>query len=506
LKSKHKHPSLTNLVNLAFGLVFATVVGPFTLRAETSIIDSLKQVIETAQDDSNKVIILNQLCWEYEYQDQNLAKKYVMAANDLAHKLDYQRGLVSSYILKGHLAADLGQHELAIKQYQTSLKFANKLNYAKGIANSYVCIGLIYDEQHGNYPRALNYYLSALKLYEQIGAKRQLGMIYNNIGTLYSSIGDDENAMEYNLKSLKIKKERGNTRGMAYGYSNVGLIHKKRGDYSKALDHYFKALRMLEVLDDSVVIATVYMNISSCYYLLGIYPVAKKYLLKGLKISEDLREIDGAIAFHNWLGLIYMKLGKFHESEHYLKLAEGRAEHIEHLENLRFAYEGLSALYDTTSRYDLALHYFKLYQEVKDSLFNETKSKEIGKLEARHEFEMEDQERKRMEEERSRILIAQTERRNLLQYSGILIFIVAFFITLLYSGKLNIPIQLAEGGVFFAFLLIFEFLLVLTDPSIEQYTGGEPAYKLLINAGLAGLIFPLHSIAETKLKQRIFSG
>ena len=145
-----------------------------------------------------------------------------------------------------------------------------------------------------------------------------------------------------------------------------------------------------------------------------------------------------------------------------------------------------------------------LYTSLKDSTFNEEKSKDLGKLEARHEMQKAEAERKRLKIEQSGLESARIDRRNLLQYSGILIFIVAFFITLLFSGRLNIPVRLAEGGIFFTFLLVFEFLLVLTDPYLEQYTGGEPAYKLIINAGLAGLIFPLHSIAETRLKRRLF--
>ena len=122
----------------------------------------------------------------------------------------------------------------------------------------------------------------------------------------------------------------------------------------------------------------------------------------------------------------------------------------------------------------------------------------------KREQEIAEIERKRIEAEQAKILAKQIERRHLLQYSGILIFIVAFFITLLFSGKLNIPIRLAEGGIFFTFLLIFEFILVLSDPYIENWTGGEPAFKLLINASLAAMIFPLHSLAEENMKRRLF--
>ncbi len=149
------------------------------------------------------------------------------------------------------------------------------------------------------------------------------------------------------------------------------------------------------------------------------------------------------------------------------------------------------------------MEHYKQYSTLKDSVFNEEKSKDIGKLEAKHEFEMVEMERKRIEEEQARILSEKINRRNLLQYSGALIFIVCLLIAITFSGKLNIPVRFVEGIIFFTFLLLFEFILVYLDHFIENLTGGEPAYKLLINAGLAALFFPLHSLAETKMKQRL---
>jgi len=167
--------------------------------------------------------------------------------------------------------------------------------------------------------------------------------------------------------------------------------------------------------------------------------------------------------------------------------------------------EFISHLYDTTGQYKLALEHYKKYTIAKDSLFNEEKSKDIGKLEAKHEFETQEIERKRKEEEEIRIEEEKENRRNNLQYSGILIFLVVLIIGISFSGRFSIPIRLAEGMVFFTFLLFFEFTLVLLDPYIENWTGGEPAYKLVINAGLAGAIFPLHSFFESKLKGRVLT-
>ena len=63
--------------------------------------------------------------------------------------------------------------------------------------------------------------------------------------------------------------------------------------------------------------------------------------------------------------------------------------------------------------------------------------------------------------------------------------------------------KFAEGLIFFTFLLFFEFCLVLLDPLIEDWSGGEPLYKLLFNAILAGAIFPAHAFFENTLKNRL---
>jgi len=153
-------------------------------------------------------------------------------------------------------------------------------------------------------------------------------------------------------------------------------------------------------------------------------------------------------------------------------------------------------------------------------LFNEEKSKDLGKLEAKHEFETAEIERKRAEEERLAKLKAAEDRRNNLQYSGISIFLILLVTTLLFGvnskqsplqgGRwrnairgVALPTRMFEGLIFLTFLLFFEFTLVLLDPYIEQYSSGAPAIKLGFNALLAAMIFPLHSLFENKLKSRL---
>ena len=85
----------------------------------------------------------------------------------------------------------------------------------------------------------------------------------------------------------------------------------------------------------------------------------------------------------------------------------------------------------------------------------------------------------------------------------ILIALLVLFGGVLSLGFVKVSPRMAEGIIFFSFLILFEFLLVLADPYIDGWSGGAPGFKLLFNAGIAALIFPAHAFFEAKIKVRL---
>ncbi|MBL4652315.1 MAG: tetratricopeptide repeat protein, partial [Flavobacteriales bacterium] len=163
----------------------------------------------------------------------------------------------------------------------------------------------------------------------------------------------------------------------------------------------------------------------------------------------------------------------------------------------------LSKVEKKQGNFQKALELYELHIQMRDSIKNESTQKATIRQQTKYEFEkaqlIKEQEKKesiRQEQER-------TQRRDNLQYSIILVAILSVFGMVLSLGFLSVTAKMAEGLIFFAFLLFFEFLLVLTDPYVDGLTGGEPIYKLLLNAVLAGLIFPAHSFFEHLLKKRL---
>jgi len=439
------------------------------------------------------------------------------------------KGMAGSYNNIGIIYLQQSSYPQALEYYFKSLKIYKALGEkSTALANSYNNIRAIYRNQ-SFYPKALEYYFKSFKIYKQLGNKKGMALSYNNMGIIYYNQSSYPQALEYYIKALNIYEDLGEkSTASANSYNNIGVIYKNQSSYPHALGYYFKALKIFEKLGDKKGIALSYDNVAKLYTSFfdndtlekGLFltvqqdslHVAHHELLdfamifeqKALLFDKELSDEYHTTLTLSGIGSIYVRKKEFEKAIEHFEQAFLLADSIGALQRGSVAHSGLAECYEHLGNHKLALEHYKQFTTLQDSVFNEEKSKDIGKLEARHEMEMAEIKRKQEEEEQERILEQQTRRRHLLQYSGILIFIVAVFITLLFSGRLNIPVQLAKGGVFFTFLIVFEFLLVLIDPYIEQWTGGEPTYKLMVNASLAGLFLPLHNFAESKLRQRLF--
>jgi len=134
-----------------------------------------------------------------------------------------------------------------------------------------------------------------------------------------------------------------------------------------------------------------------------------------------------------------------------------------------------------------------------DSIFNESNAAEIGRLEARHEIENAQQEEHARAQAEAQQLADETQRRNNLQYLGIMAILAMLMLGLRFLRHTRLPNWLANGLVFTAFLMLFEFISILADPWVEAYTGGVPLPKLAINLLMAGLFTPLHGWLQRRL-------
>ncbi|CAF1692108.1 unnamed protein product, partial [Adineta ricciae] len=70
-----------------------------------------------------------------------------------------------------------------------------------------------------------------------------LASSYNNIGMVYSDMGDYSKALEYYERASTIQQQSlpPNHPDLASSYNNIGMVYSDMGDYSKALEYYERA-------------------------------------------------------------------------------------------------------------------------------------------------------------------------------------------------------------------------------------------------------------------------
>ena len=465
-------------------------------------IDSLDKLLQTDIHDTSRIITLNALGRAWMYRTPDTAIILSNQALELAVKSDDMKGQGNSNSNLGIYHWLKGDYSLSLSHHFKALKAREQQADKKGIVASLGNIGVVYRNQ-GDYPKALDYYFKALRMGEEIDDKKRIAIQLSNIGVVYWNQADYAKALEYYKRALKIDEEMGYKADIAADLGNIGIVYSNQGKYNKALEYYLRALKVDEEIDNKSGIAIRLGNIGVVYSDQGETTKALEYFFKALKIDEEMDNKNGIAMKLGNIGALYTTVGRFKEAEVYLDRALKMSESIGALSYIKNQHQHLSGLYDTTGRYQLALEHYKKYSTAKDSLFNEGKSKDLGKLEAKHEFESAEAERKRMLEVKSQKENAERTRRDNLQYSGILIVLLLIGGLLSVIGRFSIPVRVVEGLIFFSFLLFFEFSLVMLDPYIEEYSSGAPAIKLAFNAVLAALIFPLHSLFETKLKGRL---
>ncbi len=357
------------------------------LSAQQKQIDSLKYLISTDKEDSFKVQHLNKL--SNVYSDQGEMQKAVdcgKSALILSLRINYPLGQAKSYsamALANYLQAD---YTKALDNYSMALVTIQNMGNKSGAASIISNMGLIYDAQ-GKLPDALDYFFKALKLAEEAGDKKQIAACTGNIGDAYLYQEDFAQALTYFQKSLKLYEEIGNKNGETYNLECIGNVYFKKKEYTKALDYYNRALKISQEINDKRSISSAIGNIGRVYAADSNYKQALNYFTSVLKQSEQMGNQAEVAKYVYNIGQVYLDQKKYKDAEKYITKSVKIADSISNKNVEKEGNERLSELYAQTGQWQKAYASYKKYTTSKDSLLNDDKSKQIGKLEAKYEYD-----------------------------------------------------------------------------------------------------------------------
>jgi tetratricopeptide (TPR) repeat protein len=368
-------------------LAFIAYSLSFIVSNAQSRVDSLNVRLKQEAEDTNKVRTLYELAGDLDIQgDLHKADSVGNMALTLARKLNYKSGIMDVLGMLGIVYKDMGNYQDALRAHTEALQLAQELGSKADELRNLSNIGVVYYTQ-GEYPKALEYDFNALKAARAAGNKRLEANNLSNLGLVYWADNEYQKAIDFCDSAVTIYNQISDKGGIARNTGNIGVIYYNMHNYPKAHEYLEKALHMNEELGRKGGVIRNTNNIGNIYDDEGDYEKAIEYYRRGLDMSQQLGDrADVAISLGD-IGASYYKQKKYSDADEYLNKALDVAKEIKSLEMIKSYNQQLSDLYYATGKYDKALDALKKYNDAKDSLVNEEKSKQIGKLEAKAEYD-----------------------------------------------------------------------------------------------------------------------
>ena len=427
--------------------------------------------------------------------DKDKALSYATQAFSLVSTLDNDSLRAEAHNSYGQVYLAKNENILALRNFLSALRIAENIKNPPLIRNCYLYLSNFYSDIE-DYDKAIDYMTLVYKKLDEAKEKNApyQKVIYTNaIGNLFSSKKSYDIAISYFEKSIRMADSLKFSTLKIPGYVSLLNQYLRIDEPKKALNYmnslsgdnlkkYLTNFGMAPVIDQAYGVI---------YTELGRFDSARIYLEKARPMFENSTNGINKVNFYAQMASFYRKSGdKKNAIDYYLKVKE-LSEKDGLLENIKKAAQYLDTLYTETGNFTLAGKYNATYYQYKDSIETLKREKELTQVEADDEQQRQLKLAKEAEETK--------KRRNNIQYLGIVIGIIALFVTLVVLGMFKVSTGLIKAIGFFVFIMMFEFVFLVFKKNIYSITEGEPWKDLAFMIALAALLVPLHHWMEHKV-------
>jgi tetratricopeptide (TPR) repeat protein len=230
-------------------------------------------------------------------------------------------------------------------------------------------------------------------------------------------------------------------------------------------------------------------NFGNLYLKMNQPEMAILYFRQALPYALSSKYSDVICESGMGMAKIYEKQELQDSVLHYANTSLAAAKEAKYLTYMLQSSSYLADYYRRVNRLDSAIKYFSMSSSIRDSLHSNDKLNKIKTMEMEHMF--------REQEREENALKASEERRVNIQYAILLISIVSLLlIALLLSRSFIVHHNWVRFLGVLSLLLVFEFINLYLHPLLDKLTGHSPIAMLLIMAGIASLLIPLHHKME----------
>lgn len=414
-------------------------------------------------------------------------------AFSLAQEVGNDSLLAACYYSFAKINQESGNKLEVLKNILEATAIAENINNHALLRNCYLQLSEFYRSVK-NYDKALDYTFKVLELDKASSSdesKYGRTNVYNSIATIYLIKKNYAMAERFHQKAILYADTINFQPQKLQGYLGLLNLYLANNDPKKALAFFQTKNDMKKFISDFGMTSIIDQAYAHIYTRLQQYDSAGYYYNRCLPFFENNVNASSKLSFYYYYGEYLILNGQTNEAISIFEKAKQVADGTKSLDWMRVYAKMLDSTYSMTGNYAKALFYNRQFNLYKDSSDKLSKEDEILQLQIADE---EKRQQKLASLEKERI-----EKRNRIQYMGIIVSVGVIFIALVLLGLFRVSARTIRIVGFFAFLIFFEFIFLVFKKSIFGITQGEPLKDLAMMILIAAILVPLHHWLEHKV-------
>jgi tetratricopeptide (TPR) repeat protein len=211
-----------------------------------------------------------------------------------------------------------GDATLALPVIQQAGDLLSSLDTVEA-AHYWLIVGFI-NAVEGNYETVRTAYNAALSLYEKAGDMSLQAKILDNLSRIELAEGDTEAARSDETRASELATKSGDTRRLVFVQEQLGAIYSTLGDFESSYRAYGQALAQVKLLpSEPRMEAAIWVDLSDMYITLGDLDRARDALDQASEIWKRIDYSIGLVDTLNNYGELYLLKGQFKAARAYFQ-------------------------------------------------------------------------------------------------------------------------------------------------------------------------------------------
>lgn len=417
------------------------------IKAQTTNIDSLKQLLIKEKQDTTRVLLLADLSFSYFLSKPDSTMILALEGLQLSRRIGFLKGEAASLNRIGNAYGALGNRLKALEVYLQALKINEKIHNLDGLARNNSNIGGVYARM-GDYRQALIYYFKGITLVKQLNNKQGLSLQLVGIGRAYMNLKKIDSARFFTQQSYDLAVKTKYPRIIGTSLFQMGDIYAQTGQNTLALEFYRLSVPQHKKARNLVGLSTAFLGMA--------------------KVFKETTQIDSSIFYARQAMAVDKERGT-----------------LVGVELSNFLY----SIYESKGATDSALFYLKMAKTTNDSLSSKESQQALQGL----AFD----EKLRQQELATTEFKAKEERKHNLQFAALAISLITFIILFFaISRTIIVKTKFIEFFGILGLLAVFEFINLFIHPYLAHATNDSPVLMLLVLIVIGAMLVPLHHRLE----------